>query len=68
MLPNPTETKINALNVIILLLAQLEKVRQFISFIIAQNMTYDLSLKVHSTISWIKNLPIEIDIYKMFSY
>ena len=68
MLPNPTETKIKALNVIIFLLAQLEKVRQVISFIITQNMTYDSSLEVHSTLSWINNLPIIIDIYKIFSY
>ena len=68
MLPNPTETKIKALNVIIFLLPQLEKVRQFISYIITQNMPYDLSLKVHSTLNEIKHLPIVTDIYKIFAY
>ena len=68
MLPNPTETKIKALNVIIFLLTQLEKARQVISFIITQNMSYDLSLKVQPTLTWTKNLPIVINIYKIFSY
>ena len=54
MLPKPIETKIEALNVTIFLLARLEKVTQLISFIITQNMSYDLSLKVQSTLSWTK--------------